>query len=101
MRVLFTKAGSFASNQIRKWDYFAHPVSLTIKGKRKFSTILGGLFTLLMISMLLTYGSILFITLINKRDTIKSQSISHNDISETPDVYRINKSNFGFSFLFT
>ena len=101
MKVLIEKAGSWTANQIRKWDYFAHPVSLTIKGKRKFSTILGGLFTLWMISMLLTYGSILFVTLINKRDTIKSLSISHNDISETPDVYSINNSNFGFSFLFT
>lgn len=47
---------SFVLNFVRDVDYFAVPVNLTYKGKRKFGTLLGGCCTLVIVLGLVTYA---------------------------------------------
>ena len=44
------------SSGIRSIDFFAVPVSLTYKGKKKFNTLAGGCCSLLLIVFFMTYG---------------------------------------------
>ena len=45
-------------NTVRNIDLFAVPVSLTYKGKKKFSTPCGGFFSLLIILAFLIYSGL-------------------------------------------
>ena len=101
MKKFVRNVWQWTANMIRSYDHFASPVSLTFKGKKRFSTIIGGFFSLLMILIVLCYGGILINILINKSETMRSLSISNRDISSNANIYSLNSDNFGVSLLFT
>lgn len=45
-------------NAIESIDLFAQPVTLTYRGKREFSTVLGGCLSLVIILAFTTYASV-------------------------------------------
>ena len=47
-----------ALNLVRELDMFAMPVSLTYKGKRQFSTLLGGFCSLFLILVFMAYSAV-------------------------------------------
>ena len=70
-------------------DFFAVPVSLTYKGKRKFGTAVGGCLSLLLILFFITYSVYTLYYMIAKPQFNDSTSKIYFDFATSDEEYNI------------
>ena len=78
---------------VRDLDLFAVPVSLTYKGKKRFSTLFGGCFSLVLILVFATYAALTLHKMI-VNPTLKNNSTKmFFSLVDNPETYKIMTSN--------
>ena len=90
------KTLKWSKNRIKNRDIFRQTVSLTFKNNDSYSTIVGGLLTILIFIFLLIYGVILLVSMFKKsqvswnRNTywrdINGEVVSHNITADDPQI---------------
>ena len=89
----------YMSNVLKKIDLFGRPLpSFNLKGETVIPTLTGGICTFLFICLLLAYGSLKFIDLIEKRNP-QINIVTEQDVFNSDDL--INLDEIGFKFAFT
>ncbi|CAI2360974.1 unnamed protein product [Moneuplotes crassus] len=92
------KTLSFLRKSVKKTDFFPQQVSLTYKGNSSFQTFYGGVVSLAIIIMIISYSIRLLMVMFQRQQTNKTLNTIINDIQNDPPTYEINKDNFGFVF---
>ena len=80
-------------NAVRNLDLFAVPVSLTYKGRSKFSTLLGGCFSLIIILVFLVYAVWLLQDLIFNPILKSNAELIYFSNSDNTEAYNITTRN--------
>ena len=83
--------GRYVYRSIKKFDLFSQKIMLTYKGETSFSTLLGGIVSLMIFAIVAVYSSFLFQTMINRGNSNNSKSTAFVDLSiEDEDYYSMN-----------
>ena len=80
-------------NAIRDIDLFAIPVSLTYKGKRKFGTLAGGFFTILLAIGFIAYSVHTIRDMIENPELYNNTQKLYFSFSDNSEVYNISTKN--------
>ena len=76
-------------NIVRNFDLFAVPVSLTYKGKTRFTTLCGGCFSLFLIVCFFTYAGIALHQLITDPELKGNAEVLYFSRTENTEFYNI------------
>jgi len=79
---IFKKTGKFMSNGVKMCDLFPQDIKLTYKGKSSFTTLFGGIVSMTIMALCITYGASLFLIMINRGDSNKSVSSEFRNLNE-------------------
>jgi len=79
---LASKVGNTFRRSIKSFDLFPHDIKLTYKGKNSFTTMFGGIMSLMIIMLCAVYGTSLFITMIFRQDSNTSTSMEYRNLNE-------------------
>ncbi|CAI2359249.1 unnamed protein product [Moneuplotes crassus] len=93
------KIGNFLKTSVRKTDLFPQKVSLTFKGKESFQTLYGGIISLIILTILISYSARIFAIMFQKQQTQKTLNRVIKDIQNNPPEYELNRNNFAFAFV--
>ena len=86
---LFAWFGRNIYRSIKKFDLFSQRIMLTYKGENSFSTLLGGVISLIIMAVVWVYTAFLFQTMINRENSNNSKSSAFVDLSvQDEDYYR-------------
>ena len=81
--------GKSIYKSIKKFDLFSQRIMLTYKGENSFSTLLGGVVSLIIMAVVWVYSVFLFQTMINRGNSNNSKSSAFVDLSvQDEDYYR-------------
>ena len=87
-RVFVFKTVRIISNSLKNADLFKQQIALTYKGHTSFSTLLGGIVSMCILTSISIYTIILFISMINRHNSNNSLSTEVvNFISNDEDYY--------------
>ena len=75
---------------------FSKPISFTYKGEESFSTLIGGVVSIVILGILMAYGAVKFMTMIYKADSNTSFNKIVTDLSSSDTVLNIGSSTFYF-----
>ncbi|CAI2361436.1 unnamed protein product [Moneuplotes crassus] len=78
-------------------DMFTKPISLTFRGKDKFTSLLGGIVSTFLIMGVIAYSIQLSIQMFSRSATSKSKSSILKDIINIEDFYDIGEDSFDFA----
>ena len=90
----------WTKEKVKSSDSFPNQITLSYKGDSDFKTLLGGLVSLVIKLILLTYGISLFIILIRRKGTIQTKNSVVTDLTKNEEAYLLDPSKFGFAFTF-
>lgn len=65
---VLTRSLKWSKERVKDYDMFAKPVSLTYKGKDKFTTLFGGFVSLVIISAMILFASQRFLAMIQRSE---------------------------------
>ena len=86
---IFAWFGRSIYRSIKKFDLFSQRIMLTYKGESSFSTLLGGVASLIIMAVVWVYAFFLFQTMINRGNSNNSKSSAFVDLSvQDEDYYR-------------
>ena len=84
----FTCIGGTFKRAVTKFDLFSQKIMLTYKGQSSFSTFIGGITSICILSLIAVYASFLFQTMINRQNSNNTLSTEVVDlITDDQDYY--------------
>ncbi|CAI2386876.1 unnamed protein product [Moneuplotes crassus] len=92
------KAAKLVRASVRKADLFPQKVSLTFKGQESFKTLYGGIVSLVIMIIMVSYSVRIFTIMFQKQQTQKTLNRVINDIQNNRIDYNISNDNFAFTF---
>ena len=85
---VITLFGGTIYRSIKKFDLFSQRIMLTYKGETSFSTLIGGIVSLMIMAIVLVYAVFLFQIMINRQNSNNSKSSAFVDlVNEDEDYY--------------
>ena len=82
---------------IKNRDIFEKSISLTYKGNHSFKTLFGGIVSTIILILMILYGIMLFIQMVNRDNTNKSKNSIVIDPEEKAQYYHIGTNNLSFA----
>ena len=84
-------------DMIEGGNMYSKPISFTYNGDESFSTFLGGTVTIAIMSLLLAYGAVRFIAMINRADSNTSFNKVVSDLTTSGASLNLGDSTFYFA----
>ena len=76
---------------------FSKPISFTYNGEENFATFIGGVMSIVILSILFAYGAVKFLTMINREDSNTSFNRVVNDLTSSGTSVNLGDSTFYFA----
>lgn len=92
------KVASWLKSRITKSDFYPQTVSLTYQGQSGFQTFFGGLISLVILVVMISYSIRILLIMIQKEETTVTLNRVINDIQNNPIEFNVNGGNFAFTF---
>lgn len=98
---IFNKIGKFVRKRVTSIDKFHRSIEFTYQGKSNFKTFCGGVYTIMVIVMIIMYGIILFKGMINRNRSNVSLSTKIVDLNVDTRVHYPGLNGFDFAIAFS
>jgi hypothetical protein len=86
------------AKKLKGIDRFAQKISLTFNKSDNFETIVGGIGTLIMYSIVMLVGVVLFIEMFQRTNINATQTFIYRNLDFSTDKYQVGKNGVAFAF---
>ena len=84
-------------SSVKSRDMFSKQISFTYEGEEGYSTLIGGIISIIIMGLLIGFGIIKFITMIERNDSNTSFNKTVNDVTTSGTVLNLGSSTFYFA----
>ena len=98
---MVSTATRWTKRLIKNCDRYPKTVTLSYKGKDTFPTLVGGIYSLIILGLLVTYGYILFLRMHNRESSQITKTTTVVNLNNNPDEHFVGRNGIMIAVLVT